>query len=160
LRRLVVLSTFLFAGAVGTLGMSHVTPALADQGGNSSAAHACQQGGYATLFGSDGTGFKNAGECTSYAAHGGTLSTALITFIESACTGRFAIITITGVGLAPYTPVTVQTLNGPALLGYTDASGNIMFIAGTFPTALSLYFTGTAANGSPYTSPTYAETAC
>lgn len=42
-------------------------------GGNSDAAHACQQGGYASLQGSDGTLFKNAGECTAFAARGGTI---------------------------------------------------------------------------------------
>ena len=42
-------------------------------GGNSDAAHACQQGGYASLQGTDGTLFKNAGECTAFAARGGTI---------------------------------------------------------------------------------------
>ena len=41
--------------------------------GNSDAAKACQQGGYANLVGADGTQFANAGECVSYAARGGTL---------------------------------------------------------------------------------------
>ena len=43
-------------------------------GGNSDAAHACQQGGYQSLVGTDG-GFANVGECVSYAAHGGTFVT-------------------------------------------------------------------------------------
>ena len=48
-------------------------------GGNSNAAHACQQGGYANLVGGTmslpdtSVTFTNAGQCTSYAAHGGTL---------------------------------------------------------------------------------------
>lgn len=46
----------------------------AQQRGNSDAAHACQQGGYANLFRTDGTGFKNTGECVSYAAQGGVLA--------------------------------------------------------------------------------------
>lgn len=41
--------------------------------GNSDAAHACQQGGWQHLQGSDGTLFGNTGDCVSYAAHGGTL---------------------------------------------------------------------------------------
>jgi hypothetical protein len=41
--------------------------------GNSDAAKACQQGGYANLVGADGTQFANTGECVSYAARGGTL---------------------------------------------------------------------------------------
>ncbi|HJQ19595.1 MAG TPA: hypothetical protein VJ867_04540, partial [Gemmatimonadaceae bacterium] len=40
-------------------------------GGNSAAAHACQQDGYKDLFRSNGTPFANTGECVSYAAHGG-----------------------------------------------------------------------------------------
>ena len=44
------------------------------RGGNSDAAHACQDGGYANLFRTDGTGFANVGECVSYAAHGGVLA--------------------------------------------------------------------------------------
>jgi hypothetical protein len=47
-------------------------------GGNSPAAHACQQGGYLSLVGSDGTTFSNVGDCVSYAAHGGTFATGLI----------------------------------------------------------------------------------
>lgn len=42
-------------------------------GGNSAAAHACQKGGWKNLVRSDGTPFKNQGECVSYAAQGGTL---------------------------------------------------------------------------------------
>ena len=48
-------------------------------GGNSNAAHACQQGGYANLVGGTmslpdtSVTFTNTGQCTSYAAHGGTL---------------------------------------------------------------------------------------
>jgi hypothetical protein len=38
------------------------------------AAHACQQGGYASLQGTDGTTFKNAGECVSFVARGGTIT--------------------------------------------------------------------------------------
>jgi hypothetical protein len=47
-------------------------------GGNSDAAHACQQGGYLSLVGSDGTTFSNVGECVSFAAHGGTFATGLV----------------------------------------------------------------------------------
>ncbi len=50
-------------------------PASADEpDGNRAAAHACQRGGYMSLVGTDG-GFANAGECTSYAAHGGSFVT-------------------------------------------------------------------------------------
>jgi len=49
-------------------------PALSLQfSSNASNAHACQDGGFASLQRADGTRFKNAGDCTSYAAKGGTL---------------------------------------------------------------------------------------
>jgi hypothetical protein len=41
--------------------------------GNNDNAKACQQGGFVNYSRTDGTRFKNAGECTSYAAKGGTL---------------------------------------------------------------------------------------
>lgn len=44
----------------------------AQSGGNSAAAQLCQNGGYQNLVRTDGTGFRNVGECVSYAAHGGT----------------------------------------------------------------------------------------
>ena len=47
-------------------------PALSS--GNQDAAHACQKGGYLTLQGTDGTTFKNAGECVSFVARGGTIT--------------------------------------------------------------------------------------
>jgi hypothetical protein len=49
--------------------------------GNVDAARACQEGGYATLQGTDGTVFKNAGQCVSHVARGGT-----ITGVSAACT--------------------------------------------------------------------------
>lgn len=52
--------------------------ARADQGGNSDAAHACQQDGYLALVGDDGTTFDNVGACVSYSAHGGAFATGLV----------------------------------------------------------------------------------
>jgi hypothetical protein len=42
--------------------------------GNSAAALECNQGGYQNLFRTDGSGFANAGDCSSYAAQGGILA--------------------------------------------------------------------------------------
>ena len=50
-----------------------VAGATLAKGGNSAAAHACQQGGYLTLFRLDGSAFTNTGDCVSYAAQGGVL---------------------------------------------------------------------------------------
>jgi hypothetical protein len=49
------------------------TAAYAAGDGNSAAAKLCQKGGYANLMRTDGLMFRNAGECVSYAAHGGQL---------------------------------------------------------------------------------------
>lgn len=58
---------------------SMTAPVLAAPGGNSAAAQACQQGGYASYIGNDGTHFGNAGDCDSYAAqHGGAGSLVLL----------------------------------------------------------------------------------
>src|SRR5690349_6616721 len=73
MRRLILVA------AMVTVVVSVAAAWAAADGGNSDAAHACQQGGYANLVG--GTAplpdpsitFDNAGGCTSYAAHGGTL---------------------------------------------------------------------------------------
>jgi hypothetical protein len=54
-------------------------------GGNSDAAKACQKDGWQTMVRQDGTGFKNAGDCVSYAAQGGGLvpkGSHFITFSE------------------------------------------------------------------------------
>jgi hypothetical protein len=67
------------APAVGALlvalsvGLVAPAAAMAANGGNSDAAHACQQGGWQGLEASDGTDFTNTGDCVSYAAQGGTL---------------------------------------------------------------------------------------
>jgi hypothetical protein len=73
MKHLVVATCLMIAG-FGGLGVVPHGVALAATGGNSDAAHACQQGGYLTLQGSDGTTFKNEGDCVSYAARGGTIA--------------------------------------------------------------------------------------
>ena len=50
---------------------------------NSDAAHSCQKGGYLTLVREDGSTFRNAGECASYAAGGGVLRPAPVTALLS-----------------------------------------------------------------------------
>jgi hypothetical protein len=45
-------------------------------GNNKHNVKACKGTGYLSLYRQDGTGFTNAGECTSYAAKGGVLATA------------------------------------------------------------------------------------
>jgi hypothetical protein len=50
-----------------------MVPAGIASGANADAAHACAQGGYLTLQRSGGGGFKNPGECMSYAARDGDI---------------------------------------------------------------------------------------
>ena len=60
----------LFAGVLAGTSYAKKPPP-----GNSGAAKSCQKGGYKNLFRADGTGFRNTGQCVSYAAHGGTFAT-------------------------------------------------------------------------------------
>jgi hypothetical protein len=65
---------FALFGATLALAALGTAAGASTGGGNSDAAHACQQGGYKSLVGTNG-GFTTVGECVSYAAHGGTFVT-------------------------------------------------------------------------------------
>jgi hypothetical protein len=53
-------------------------PSPKSGGGNSSAAHSCNHGGYRSLVGADGTTFKNTGACVRFRAHGGVFAKGII----------------------------------------------------------------------------------
>ncbi len=59
-------------GAVLTL-TTLASPLQAQGQGHSAAAKQCQHGGWRDLTTFEGQPFRNQGECTSYAAHGGTV---------------------------------------------------------------------------------------
>jgi hypothetical protein len=63
----------IFALVLAAATAAIIVPLAAAGGGNSGNAQSCQQGGWRNLARQDGTGFTNAGDCVSYAAHGGTL---------------------------------------------------------------------------------------
>jgi hypothetical protein len=65
----------LIFGLLVTAAMTTIAVPMAVAGGNADSAHACQQNGWQSLVRQDGTGFKNTGDCVSYAAQGGTLKT-------------------------------------------------------------------------------------
>ena len=66
---------FSAAVTVATLSLALLVASPAGAaGGRSDAAHACAQGGYETLQGTDGTRFENTGECVSFVARGGTIT--------------------------------------------------------------------------------------
>ena len=101
------------------------------KGGNSAAAHACQHGGWKTLFRSDFTPFKNQGACVSYAAHGGTLTTKTQSQLDCEAAGG----TFTTGGLDP-TSLPIAWSCGPLALdsrcpGHVDhrLSGRRTFVA-------------------------------
>jgi len=69
------------------VGPSHpLRPSFAVGGGSSTAAHLCQDGGFQNVLQANGTGFANAGECVSYASHGGEFFQS-ITFSNISFTG-------------------------------------------------------------------------
>jgi hypothetical protein len=53
-------------------------PAPGTGPGNSGTAHTCQQGGYKSLVGANGTTFKNVGQCVRFRARGGQFATGLV----------------------------------------------------------------------------------
>src|SRR5262249_24765516 len=99
-------------------------------GGNSDAAQPCQKGGWQNLMREDGTGFKNEGDCVSYAAHGGMLRSCAGSenFSEFA---EFSQPTTFSGG-------TIDTAYGPA--GGIAVQGS--FFNGDFPTGTHVLFSG------------------
>ena len=71
IRRVSAAAAAIFLIATG----AGASAANAASNNNSANAQLCQQGGYANLYRADHTGFANAGECTSYAAHSGVFTT-------------------------------------------------------------------------------------
>jgi hypothetical protein len=97
LRCLVVIGALTVAVSVVAAG-----PAAAAKGGNSENAHVCQQGGSGGLAEAEtGNPFKNAGDCTSHGALGGSSVSLQLTTDEYSCgTGctMWGYVNITGLG--------------------------------------------------------------
>jgi hypothetical protein len=131
---LVCITTLMLLGAVtaGLLGVAPTTPTVAAPGPptptptpvppgaerNASNAARCANGGYLELTRTDGTPFENAGQCTSYAARGGTLVSADIDLdvVDAgidAGTGQRAWY-VTGTGFTPNTVLTVLNWTFPS----------------------------------------------
>ena len=68
--------------------------------GNSETKEACHKGGYLDLMDAEGTPFKNAGECTSHAAQGGTMFAPDLSIAGGA---------ISGTGFTPDSTIVVLT---------------------------------------------------
>ena len=96
-------------------------PAPVAVAGNVDAAHACQQGGYLILTRSDGTSFKNAGECTSYAARGGSITGVGPACTSTATTGCIVLdsVTIREATLNPIVYVSTKTYTLSGTMTFT-----------------------------------------
>lgn len=105
------------------------------ESGNSGAAHACQKGGYLALIGTGGETFTNAGQCTSFAAHGGTFATGIV--IPAGQTLTFNDPTLSACNALSYGYViggTSYTLGSKGYGCYTTTQGDVTI--GPFPTAV------------------------
>jgi len=120
-------------GATTVSPIREMTVARADARGtgNSDAALACQNGGYLTLNRSDGSAFKNVGDCVSYAAHGGVFGPVISSFesINHECTtATFLAVfsggagTVNGQPVTSGVPFTIQDV-GPVVLVVTSPGG-------------------------------------
>lgn len=99
-------------------------------GGNGANAHLCQQGGWQDLTRTDGTPFKNQGDCISYAAQGGTVVTMPSPAISATSSpgpinanfGPTWLVTVSGTGFTPGGAVTIVSKAGtaPAIITITD----------------------------------------
>jgi hypothetical protein len=87
--------------------LSIATPATAQQG-NSWTAHACQDGGYLDFERFDGSPFRNAGECVSYAARHGALYTAPTLALIVVRDGPSTTIGVVATGLAAGSQLEVE----------------------------------------------------
>lgn len=148
---LVALVTMVFAALPL---VASAAPGGNGNGGNSAAAHSCQQGGYESFLGD----FKNTGQCVSYAAKGGELTSASLSAVFDTVNQT---VTITGTGLEPGSDVAIH-VTYPNIQPVDQVIGTVN-PDGTFSLQLgygcnfftSFYLTGTAANGASVNSPTY-----
>jgi hypothetical protein len=157
-----------------------VAPALAksggNAGGNSAASAACENGGYQNWTDAAGKPFRNAGACTSYAAHGNALVPVApvpvnpfsVTYARSGSSGFQA--TVTGSGMQPESTVDLFLTWGDVstFLGdQADASGNVSFtataicISGASPlTAVSVFGIPAGGEQTEYAVPMPDPTVC
>lgn len=96
--------------------------------GNSAAAKACQNGGFARFQGTNGSRFTDEGGCVRYVAQGGALAPmAALTFVPDVTAGYCDVtLTVTGAPNTAYYPLNVYTVPlGYSLYGQvsTDANG-------------------------------------
>ncbi len=118
--------------------------------GNSAAAKACQDGGYAWYAGSDGTPFRSPGECVQFVAQGGSLASPLapLTLTFAGWYARGTWVTVTGYTVgdticiqgvntadAPYDPANNPTCSVPT----TTSSVTLPIPGGCYTTPWTMY---------------------
>jgi hypothetical protein len=146
----------LMLAVFGALALA-VGVAAATGAGNADNAKKCQKGGWQHLYRSDGTAFKNQGDCVSYAAQGGALVTPFMTLTNVDCTGCWHVVGV-GAGLEPSSPVEFYgnpgnfDFGGDSTMGDGTWIGSMSFDCGVFPTITSIYAVGTTAGGQEITS--------
>jgi hypothetical protein len=102
-RRIGPLAAVVGLGVLASLAFT-ATPSWAAKAGNSANAALCEPGGYpGVLLAQDGSAFKNAGQCTSYGAHGGKI--AGVNMVAGLVSGGMFTATYSGFGLKPNSPV-------------------------------------------------------
>jgi hypothetical protein len=103
-------------------------PAALAAPGNSGAAKACQNGGFARFQGTDGSRFADEGDCVSYAARGSMLAPVpTLTFVADPTSGYCdVILTLSGAPNTLYSVIAYTTPRGYSLNGsvLTDANGS------------------------------------
>jgi hypothetical protein len=139
------------------------------RGGNSAAAHACQRNGYTQWTTSDGIPFKNAGQCTSYAARGGVLTAVATGTVEVELLVEWDLfgpgtVFIEGEQLAPGS-VVQATVSGRGVINLTApvavvGSDGTFFVATSYSGCVRVEFSGTTASGQAFTTRAYAAPPC
>jgi hypothetical protein len=125
----------------------------------------CQKGGWSSFVRSDGSNFRNEGDCTSYGAQGGTYgSPAYLQVVPCSAPPNGVCYGVSGSGLLPGSLVAFSLdvggggSNGSFRVGpdgTIDQPGAASFSCqGGGPYSVSAYATGTTASNTPITSPT------
>jgi hypothetical protein len=103
--------------ALAALSLTVMTAGTASAS-NNEAAKACQKGGWEALVTQTLSGFKNSGDCTSYAAQGGVLvkpTLQVVSQVNESCGYLCLKAEVTGFGLKPGSSV---------VFGFTYSSGS------------------------------------
>jgi hypothetical protein len=119
---------------------------------NNANAKACQQGGFVNYVTTSGTRFKNAGDCTSYAATGGTLVPLPDLVPDGSCTAGASVsclFTIRNIGIGPATDAAIviradADISNLTSVGSQSASASVSC---TGPSAIATLFPPVAQAG-------------